>query len=238
MLILAFDSSTKVGSVALINGGVTEGEYTLSVQRTHAERLMPAIERVMADAGRRPSELNAVVVGTGPGSFTGLRIAISTAKGLSLALGCPVVGVSTLDAMAWGLAGYDSLTCPMLDARRGEVYFALYRPDGEGSVPVSGYLAGPLTEAVRLIKGHSPKRVALSGDGARAHHDTLRDLLGSRAFFPPEALSILRGSWLVGAAQQRLARGDFDDPDTLSPLYVRPPEAEVKLASRERRDER
>lgn len=234
VLVLAIDSATKVGSVALVNDHAVEGEYTLSVQRTHAERLMPAIERVMADAGRKPLDVGAVVVGTGPGSFTGLRIAISTAKGLSLATGCPVVGVSTLDAMAWGLAGFGGLICPMLDARRGEVYTALYTAEEHDVARRSDYLAVPLGDLVSRIQQISLARVCFSGDAARLHHDKLLELFGERAVFPGDAHSVLRGSWLVEAARQRLDAGDFDDVAALAPLYVRPPEAEVKWADRSR----
>jgi tRNA threonylcarbamoyladenosine biosynthesis protein TsaB len=234
VLVLAIDSATKVGSVALGNDEAVEGEYTLSVQRTHAERLMPAIERVMADAGHKPRDIDAVVVGTGPGSFTGLRIAISTAKGLSLATGCPVVGVSTLDAMAWGLGGFGGLICPMLDARRGEVYSALYTVEAESVVRRSDYLAVPLADMLSRIQQIDPTQVCFSGDAARLHRDRLRDAFGQRAVFPGDAHSVLRGSWLVEAARQRLCAGDFDDVAALAPLYVRPPEAEVKWADRSR----
>lgn len=243
MLILALDSSTRSGSVALARDGAPVAEYTLSVQRTHAERLLPTVARVLEDAGLSPADLDALAVTTGPGSFTGLRIALATAKGLAYALDRPVVGVSTLEALAYGVAGWAEVVCPLLDARRGEVYAAVYRSlPGGGVERLGDYLALPVAEALDRLaqvlaqpggRVGAGARVAFVGNGAALHADLLRERSGLRAVFPPEAVAALRASWVGALAWERLEKGESDPPGTLAPLYVRPPEAEARWAERQ-----
>ncbi|MGE5508809.1 MAG: tRNA (adenosine(37)-N6)-threonylcarbamoyltransferase complex dimerization subunit type 1 TsaB [Chitinophagales bacterium] len=231
MLMLALDSSTRVGSVALVAGGVLAAEYTLSVQRTHAERLLPAIAQVLKDAGRTPADLDAVAVTRGPGSFTGIRIALATAKGLAYALQRPLVGVSTLSALAYGVAGLGDFACPLIDARRGEAYAALYRTLSTGKAErVTDYLALPVRDLLDRLNGLEG-RIVFTGDGAALHAELIRNVLGERAVFPAEAVAALRGAWVAALGAARLARGERDAPAALIPLYVRPAEAEVKWAA-------
>ncbi|MGE5554029.1 MAG: tRNA (adenosine(37)-N6)-threonylcarbamoyltransferase complex dimerization subunit type 1 TsaB [Betaproteobacteria bacterium] len=234
MLILALDSSTKLGSVALVRDGAPVAEYTLSVQRTHAERLLPAVAQVLAGAGRSPADLDAVAVTTGPGSFTGLRIALATAKGLACALNRPAVGISTLEAMAYGVAGWADFVCPLLDARRGEAYAAVYRTLPAGGVQrASDYLALPVPDILdRLEEAAQEGRVAVVGDAVPLHAALLRERLGERGVFPGEAVAALRASWVGALAEERLSRGEPDPLERLVPLYVRPPEAEVRWAEK------
>lgn len=238
MLILALDSSTRLGSVALVRDGAPVAEYTLSVQRTHAERLLPAVDQVLRDASLSPRDLDALAVTRGPGSFTGLRIALATAKGLAYALDRPVVGVSTLDALAFGVAGWADFVCPLIDARRGEAYAAVYQAvSGGGLDRRSEYLARPVTEIADLAAELAGKgRVAFVGDAARLHASLLRERLGERAVFPPEAVTALRASWAGVLGGERLSRGEGDPPGALVPLYVRPPEAEVRWAERQEKE--
>ncbi|PYM04330.1 MAG: tRNA (adenosine(37)-N6)-threonylcarbamoyltransferase complex dimerization subunit type 1 TsaB, partial [Candidatus Rokuibacteriota bacterium] len=130
MKVLGLETATLAGGAALIDGDRIVGEYTLNIRVTHSERVMAAVDRLLTDAGWRPSDLEGLAVSIGPGSFTGLRIGVSTAKGLALALGLAVVPVPTLDALAAGLPFAALPVCPILDARKGEVYASLYRWDG------------------------------------------------------------------------------------------------------------
>src|SRR5688572_26806657 len=130
MRVLAVDTSTMAGGVALLEDDRVVGESLLDVRTTHSERLMLAIDRALTDAGWRPASVDGLAVAIGPGSFTGLRIGLAAVKGLALALACPIAGVPTLDAMAAGLPWASRPVCPILDARRDEVYASLYRWDG------------------------------------------------------------------------------------------------------------
>lgn len=126
MWYLAFDTATQYMSVAISNGNSVVAEYTSSSRKDHSSRLMPAVEMVMKEAGIVPTDLRGIIVGKGPGSYTGLRIGVSTAKSLAWSLNIPLVGASSLSLMARGAKHYNGYVVPFMDARRGQVYTGLY----------------------------------------------------------------------------------------------------------------
>ena len=134
MRILALESATLAGGAALLDGDVVVGESRTNIALTHSERLMVAVDRLLGDAGWTVKDLEGLAVSVGPGSFTGLRVGIATAKGLAVTLGLPVAPVPTLDALAAILPFADAPVCPLLDARKGEVYCCLYRWRGDRMV--------------------------------------------------------------------------------------------------------
>ena len=217
MRVLAVETSSLAGGVALLDGERLIAEYVLDVSVTHSERLMAAIDHVVADARWTPRALEGLAVAVGPGSFTGLRIAVSTVKGLAVALGIPIVGVPTLDAMAAALPWAALPVCPVLDARKGEVYASVYRWDGRAMRREWDYLAlAPAALAERLTE---PTIVV--GDGALAIHSPYAQAVPSPRRIPSPAC--------VGAlGVERLRRGDTVDAANLQPLYLRPSEAELK----------
>lgn len=217
MRLLAIESSTLAGGVALLDGDRLRAEYLLDVSATHSERLMPAIDRVLADAGWRAADLQGLAVAVGPGSFTGLRIGLSAAKGLAFALGIPIAAVPTLDAMAAALPFAALPVCPVLDARKGEVYCALYRWSGNAMHREWEYLAlPPATLAARFTEP-----VILLGDGAHAVASPyVRPAPPHRRVPSPAAVGVL------GLA--RLAAGEVVAAADLTPIYLRPSEAELK----------
>src|SRR3989338_5101174 len=153
MRVLAVETSTLAGGVALLDDERVVGQYLLDVRVTHSERLMVAVDRLLADAAWAAEDLQGLAVGVGPGSFTGLRLGLSTVKGLALALAVPVAAVPTLDAMAAALPWASLPVCPVLDARKGEVYAALYRWDGGEMRREGDYLAiAPDALAARLAR--------------------------------------------------------------------------------------
>jgi tRNA threonylcarbamoyladenosine biosynthesis protein TsaB len=155
------ETSSLAGGVALLDDERLVAEYLLDVSVTHSERLMAAIDRVLTDARWTARELGGLAVAVGPGSFTGLRIAVSTVKGLGLALRLPIAAVPTLDAMAAALPWAALPVCPVLDARKGEVYASLYRWDGDAMRRQWEYLAlSPAALAERLTEP-----VIVAGDG-------------------------------------------------------------------------
>lgn len=217
MRVLAVDTSTMAGGVALLDGERVIGESLLDVRTTHSERLMVAIDRVLADAGWSATEIDGFAVAVGPGSFTGLRIGLATVKGLALAVGRPIAAVPTLDAMAAALPWCARPVCPVLDARKGEVYASLYRWDGCAIRREWDYLAlSPDALAARL---HEP--VVGVGDGAALVHSPWVTLARPVRRGPPAAVV----AWL-GA--ERLRAGDVVPAADLVPLYLRPSEAELK----------
>lgn len=217
MRVLAVETSTLAGGVALLDDERLVAEYLLDVSVTHSERLMAVIDRALADARWRVEELQGLAVAVGPGSFTGLRIAVSTVKGLALALAVPIAAVPTLDAMAAGLPFASLPVCPVLDARKGEVYASLYRWDGAAMRRLWEYLA----IAPDALAGRLTEPVILLGDGAasiRSPHARLAP--------PPRRAPSPAGVGALGL--ERLRRGEVVAPAALAPLYLRPSEAELK----------
>ena len=217
MRLLAVETSTRAGGVALLEGECLRGEYLLDVSATHSERLMPAIDRLLADAGWAAADLQGLAVAVGPGSFTGLRIGLSVVKGLALALGIPVAAVPTLDAMAAALPFASLPVCPVLDARKGEVYACLFRWDGAAMRREWEYLA--LTPAHLAARLTEP--VVLLGDGApliQTPH--ARPVPPHRRVPSPGAVGVLGEARLAGG--QTVAAGE------LVPIYLRPSEVELK----------
>jgi len=182
MRVLAVETSTLSGGAALLDGERVVGEYALDVRLTHSERLMAAIDQLLSDADWTARELEGLAVSVGPGSFTGLRVGLSTVKGLALALAIPVAAVPTLDAMA-AMVPYASLpVCPVLDARKREVYASLYRWDGRGMRREWDYLAVAPDELARrldepvIVLGSSLRAAAL-----RRRSSAPSDSRGSRS---------------------------------------------------------
>jgi len=225
MKILAVDTSTQTCSVALIDDDALIAETTTGLQQTHTKHLMGLIENLLADAGMRVDALDGLAVVQGPGSFTGLRIGISSVKGLSAARGKPVVGVSSLEALAVQCLSYNDCIYPMIDACRAEVY-------------ASGYLATPgaleRLEAEQVIK---PDKMLTNcktpclfvGSGALLYRDLIRARLGTKAHFAPPLQHHVRASTVAHLAWQRFKQGECGENGELVPDYVRKSDAEINL---------
>jgi tRNA threonylcarbamoyladenosine biosynthesis protein TsaB len=217
MRVLAVDTSTLAGGVAVLDGERVAGEYLLDVRVTHSERVMVAIDRVLADAGLGIDDLDGVAVAVGPGSFTGLRIGLATVKGLVFARSIPIAAVVTLDALAAGLAFAELPVVPVVAARRDEVYASRFRWDGARMQREWDYLAIPPAELVARLD----EPAILVGDGAHAIVSPLARLapVGRRHLSPA----------VVGQlGRERLARGETVGPAELVPFYLRPSQAELK----------
>jgi tRNA threonylcarbamoyladenosine biosynthesis protein TsaB len=217
MRVLAVETSTLAGGAALLDDEAVVGEYALDVSATHSERLMGAIDRLLTDAGWTVRDLEGLAVAVGPGSFTGLRIGLSTVKGLALALAIPIAAVPTLDALAAGLPFAALPVCPVLDARKREVYASLYRWDGSAMRREWDYLA----IAPRELSERLREPVIVVGDGA----DQI-DSPHARRLRPPRRGPSPASVGALGHA--RLSRGDTVAPAALVPIYLRPSEAELK----------
>lgn len=221
MMILAFDTSSRSMSVALLENDRVLAESFLDAGRQHGATLLPAIDDMLSRSGRGIREVDLYACTTGPGSFTGLRVGVGTARGLAGAFGTPLVGVSSLAALSMNGQTSEMTVCPMLDARRGEVYTALYRPVPEG-IPCS-------IESERVIAldrflhslrtGHDP--LLFIGDGAVAHAESIRSSLGDRAHFA-EASKNRIGAWAVGRIALKIIHtGDNVALSNVLPRYLR-----------------
>ena len=216
---LALDTSTPVGSVAIGRDGEVLAESLLRVRATHSEVVLPEIDRLLTGCGLGASDLQAVVVGGGPGSFTGVRIAASLAKGMCHARGLELFSFSSLAAVAAG-AGCERPVCAMFDARRGQVYAAGYRV-GEGIEELFAPRAGALDQVLTDLG--DPGEWCFAGDGAGPGEEAIRSA-GGRVLDPetwvPSARSLL---WLAAVDPDR---GRVTDPERWEPGYVRLPAAQ------------
>jgi tRNA threonylcarbamoyladenosine biosynthesis protein TsaB len=227
MLVLGVETSTRQGGAALVGEGGLVSEYTLNVEVTHSERLLPAIDRMLADAGVDLGAVGGLAVSIGPGSFTGLRIGLSTVKGLAYATGLPVVGVPSLEALAWTIPAARWQICAVLDARKQEVYAGLFRHDASRLRRVMEDRA--LAPEALCAKIRTP--TLFVGDGIGPYGELFGRLLGARFLLPPAASRGARPACVAELGRARLLRGERDAIAHLVPSYLRPSEAELRRAA-------
>jgi tRNA threonylcarbamoyladenosine biosynthesis protein TsaB len=225
MKILGIDTSTSCGAIGLVDGERVLGDYLLNVPVTHSERLIGAIDLVLRESGCPMDTLDGWAVSIGPGSFTGLRIGVSTVKGLSFATKKPVIGVPTLDVLAFQVSPTQYQICPILDARKEEVYTAFYRY-GEKDVlhRQSPYQAIRPENLVRKIE----ERTIFVGEGLRTYGPYLREALPTLAAFVFPSFNVPHGSTVASLGRELFGRNETLDLPNFGPIYVRPSEAEVK----------
>ncbi len=222
MRILGIETSTMTGSVALMDEERLIAEYTLNLRETHTSRLMPAIDRILKDASLTLKDLDGIAVSLGPGSFTGLRIGIATAKGLAQGLNIPIVGIPTLDGLAFNLFHCKDLICPILDARKGEVYCALYRNRKRLTKHMACEPNELLKKIALRVKGQGSRAIFL-GDGIEVYGDLIKKKLGKKAVFAPKARRLPSASSIAELGLRKLRGKKKSELSTLKPIYVRAP---------------
>ncbi len=230
MNILGIETSTQTGSVALLSEGGLVAQYTLNIQETHSERMMATVDRVLKDAGIALSALDGFALSIGPGSFTGLRIGLAAVKGLAFAAGRPVAAVPTLQALAWNLPYCAHPVCPMLDARKNEVYAAIWRYEGTSLIQTMADAAVPATEVCERIR----ETTVFTGEAARLYRPQIEKALGSRALFAPLHACSPSAASVAGLGLEMIRNGSQADLDSLTPVYIRRPEAEVAWEKRQK----
>lgn len=220
MKICVLDASTQVASVAMMEEGKLIYESNLIHGLTHSEKLMPLVEAAFTLTGWEPTDVDVYGVVEGPGSFTGLRIGVATVKGLAQAAGKPVTGVGTLDVLAMNVPFFQGVTAPILDARRGQVYGALFHWNQGRMVRETGDLAIPLAELLEEIEKRALPALFL-GDGVPVHREAIQARLGSQAFFAPESHRLQRASSAALLVWERAQAGMTQTAQSLVPRYVR-----------------
>lgn len=230
MNILAIDTSQKTVGVALLEDEVILAETFVNRDVNHTEVLLPAIERTCQTAGLGIAQIDLFALTLGPGSFTGLRIGASTVKGFALATGKPVVGVSTLDALAQNAAWSDRLICPVLNAQKQQVYTAGYRAHANGWLETT---ARERVTHVDDLLGDLREDVIFLGDGAVAYAGVIREALGKRAFFAPAHQHHVRAAAVGLLGCRKYRDGDVLDLFRFTPRYLRLSEAEDRLRIRQ-----
>jgi len=226
-----------VAGVALLDEEKLIREEFINYKKTHSETLMPMIDELLRGCDRSLGDLTALAITIGPGSFTGLRIGLAAIKGLSMAADLPVVAISTLDVLAHNIVYSDTLVCPLLNARKQEVYTAFY--DNRELYPrrLSDEMACSPQEFAEkaLIKAQEigASRITLLGDGYYPYQELLGECLGDKLMVTPPHLMLIRSSALGSLAIARATREDFDEISSMRPRYIRLSEAESRLGKGE-----
>ena len=233
MKILAIETSTYSGSIAIMEDSKILGEYYFDVGPAHTEKLIPSVHWLLKELNVKKSDLNAIAVSLGPGSFTSLRVGISTAKGISYSLGIPLVGVSSLLALAMNVAFAPYDICSIIDARKGEVFAALFRSyDGVLQRLTEDMLVSP-EKLLEIIK----EKTIFTGEGALLYKDFLEDNLRGDILFSPINMNFPRAS-SVALSEIGKIKEDRDNKCVLSetmnlaPQYLRKSEAEITKEGR------
>ena len=224
MLILAFETTAKAGSVALLEDGKLLAESYQNTGLTHSQTLMVMAEDMLKQAGRTVADVTAVAVAEGPGSFTGVRIGVAAAKGFAWGAQLPCYGVSTLEAMAVTLGAYEGHICACMDARRNQVYNALFLADGAAPLRVTEDRAIALAELKTELE-HIDGNIYLVGDGAALTYRTLAPVIPNLVL-PPEHRMHQRASGVAIVAAKKIAAGETGDANALTPNYLRLSQAE------------
>jgi len=216
---LAIDTSTDTASIALVQDGEVLAELTWHCGQNHTVELLPRLTYLLNQTGVNLQSTSCVIVAKGPGSFNGLRVGISTAKGLAFSLGIPIVGISTLEVAAYQHAETGLPICPVFNAGRGEIATAMYQKKHNKWCQL---IAEHITTVDALCSQITTKTI-FCGEFTPLIATQLRKQLKQRAIIPPSAARLRRASFLAELGLQRLKAGSHDNPATLQPLYLRRP---------------
>ena len=231
MTILAMDSSGMTATVAVVEDDRVLAEYTIDYKKTHSQTLLPMLKEAGDMIELDLDTVDAIAVAGGPGSFTGLRIGSATAKGLGLALQKPLVHVPTLEGMAYNLWGTDRVVCPMMDARRNQVYTGIYQ-FREGKLEVlADQMAVPVAEAARKLNEIGRPAILL-GDGVPVYEEEIRKALQVPFLFAPPHLNRQRASSVAVCAMEYVRQGKTETAAMHQPDYLRVSQAERERAKR------
>ena len=244
MRVLAIDSSGLTATVAIVEDDQTIAEYTTNYKKTHSQTLLPMIDEMVRMVDADLKEIDAIAVAGGPGSFTGLRIGSATAKGLGLALDKPLIHVPTVDAMAYSMYGCEDIICPIMDARRKQVYTGLYsfshKKNGDGGLydePVFQVLrmqmAVPVEELIRHLNVYR-RRVVFLGDGVPVYKEMLAEGLKVPYSFAPSFMNRQRAAAVGALGIRYYEAGRYEAAAEFKPEYLRKSQAERERAEREK----
>ncbi len=225
MRILAVDTSTNVASAAILEDDIIIGEYNCNRGKTHSQRLMPMVQHLMETTGLTVSDIDAFSASIGPGSFTGLRIGVTTVKAMAFAAEKPVISVHTLDALAYNLPFAENLICPMIDARNNQVFTAIYRFIGSKLERLTDYMGIPVTELADILRSMEGETVFL-GDACNMHKDYFVSELGDRVKIAPPGTSLAKASSVAILAGNAYREGKLESCYDMVPFYLRKSQAE------------
>lgn len=233
MKILALDSSGLVASVAVMEDDTLLAEYTMNYKKTHSQTLLPMLDDMAQMIELDLNTVDAIAVAGGPGSFTGLRIGSATAKGLALALKKPIISVPTVNGLAYNLCGTDKIVCPLMDARRNQVYTGIYEFSGNELKVIEPQMAvdlGVIAEKLNALG----RKVLFLGDGCPVYAEKLNELIKVPYDYAPAHLSRQRAGALAALAMRYAEEGRMETAVEHQPDYLRLSQAERERAEKEK----
>lgn len=231
MKILAVDSSGLVASVAILDKDKIYAEYTINNKKTHSQTLLPMLDEIVQVLEIDLKEIDAIAVAGGPGSFTGLRIGSSTVKGLGMVLDKPIINVPTVDALAFNLFGTKYMICPLMDARRNQVYTGLYEFINDEFVVIKNQVAVGIDEIAAEIN-NMDRGVIFLGDGIDVQKETLKEIIKVPMFFAPPHLLRQRAGAVGALGLIYFEKGLVESADEHEPEYLRLSQAERERAEK------
>ena len=232
MLILGLDTCSMSSSASLVSEDRMIATFSVNHKKTHSERIMPQIEAMLKAADISIDDIDAFAASVGPGSFTGVRIGVATVKALAQAQKKPCIAVSALEGLATNVASFDGIIAPILDARRNQVYNALFESNGKNITRLCTDRALPLTELLDELK-ETNKNIMFTGDGVPVFKDVIIDVLEDKAFFATLPLMFNQASSIAMIGLEKFKNGDTINYEKLVPEYVRLSQAEQEKLRRE-----
>lgn len=236
MRVLAIDSSGLTATVGIVEDTQTIAEYTVNYKKTHSQTLLPMIDEMTRMVDLDLSTLDAIAVAGGPGSFTGLRIGSATAKGLGLALNKPLLHVPTVDALAYNVYGCTDVICPIMDARRKQVYTGIYRFEDHRLVTVEDQMAVPMEEMITKLNAYQ-QPVTFLGDGVPVFKDLIAEKLTVPYTFAPAHVNKQRAAAVAALGLVYYKEGKIQTAMEHIPDYLRVSQAERERAEREKKEQ-
>lgn len=234
MKILAFDSTAKTASVAVSDGKKTLASYNVDNGLTQSELLLPMAEAMLKNLGLTFSDIDAYAVNVGPGSFTGVRIGVSLVKGLAFGKNTPCIPVSTLESLAENLRGIEGILVPVMDARRAQVYTAIFRSNKERIERLTEDEALPFSTLYERLNEFKGEKIYLVGDGYSVASKALAESGLMQLMKTPEILIAQNAASTAKVAYEKYKNGEYTDDKTLSPVYLRMPQAERERLDKEK----
>lgn len=236
MRVLALDSSGIVASVAVVEDDTLVAEYTVNYKKTHSQTLLPMLDEIVKMTELDLKTIDAIAVAKGPGSFTGLRIGSATAKGLGLALDKPLVGIPTVEALAYNLYDVNGLICPIMDARRKQVYTGIYHfAGGTEFEELVAQEAGPVEDIIKKCNELGQKlgkQVIFLGDGVPVYKDIIEEFCTVEHSYAPAHLSRQRAGAVAIRAVRLYDEGKAEPASDHAPIYLRKSQAERELEAK------
>lgn len=228
MRILAIDSSSMVATIAVVTDDILTAEYTTNYKKTHSQTLMPMIEEITKTIDLDMNTLDAIAISGGPGSYTGLRIGAATAKGFGLALNIPIINVPTMDALAYNMFSSSYIICPIMDARRGQVYTGIYKFNGTDMEIIKPQCIMMIDELIsELDKMAQP--VMFLGDGVDTQKNIIEERMKVEHHYAPASMNRQKASSLASLASIYYKEGRTETPAEHKPDYLRLSQAEREL---------